>query len=179
MRIPPLAASAGVWLLWLASVPASHAQLRRSDIQVGGHYGFNFSNGEVEDARLGLQALVPVLGPLELGATGSRYINFIDDPSGRLSGSAWQAHFMARIRPAGRGSFASLGYGAIMINASVRDNVQGIELSDTEWFDAIVIGLELPLSIVRPFGELYLIDILKRQGAVGGNALFGLNVRLP
>jgi hypothetical protein len=162
----------------LTVLRAAEGQVRLADIEAGVHFGFNFSNGEIEDERLGLGAIVPVLGPIELTATFSYRYNFLNDPSMESSGSAWQSYFTARVRPFGRGSFAALGYGLTVSHISVSHPTQGTR-SNTEVTDVIVIGLELPLWWIRPFGELYLIDILDRESAVGGNALFGLNFTLP
>jgi hypothetical protein len=45
----------------LTVLRAAEGQVRLADIEAGVHFGFNFSNGEIEDERLGLGAIVPVL----------------------------------------------------------------------------------------------------------------------
>lgn len=171
-------ATAALLVCSLAAPPAAHGQVRLADIEAGLHFGFNFSDGEIDDERLGLGVVVPVLGPIELAAAFSYFYNYLNEPASQYTGSAWQGYFTARIRPFGRGSFAALGYGVTVLHASAT-HVSGASASDTEVTDVIVIGLELPLWWVRPFGELYLIDILDREAAVGGNALFGLSFMLP
>jgi len=42
-----------------------------------------------------------------------------------------------------------------------------------------VLGLEAPTPYVRPFADVYLIDILDRESAVGVNLLMGIQIRLP
>ena len=64
-------------------------------------------------------------------------------------------------------------------HASLSDRSSGRSLSDTDFTELVVVALELPVWSIRPMGELYLISILDREGAVGAHALFGVNVVLP
>ena len=54
-----------------------------------------------------------------------------------------------------------------------------LDASGSNFTDAIVLGLEAPTPYVRPFADLYLVDILDRESAVGVNLLMGVQVRLP
>ena len=169
-------------------VTPARAQVEISQVEIGAHFGFNFSNGEIEHERVGLQTIVPILGPVELAPVFSYiynfnfidYIyNFFDDPTGRFTGSAWEGYLTARVRPFGRGSFWALGYGFTVAHASLSDRSSGRSWSDTEFTDLVVVALELPDWSIRPMVELYLISILDREGGVGAHALFGVNVVLP
>ena len=166
-------------LYLLLNVTAAQAQFQISDVEIGAHFGFNFSEGAIEDQRVGLQAIVPVLGSIELAPVFSSIYDFIDDPTGQITGSAWEGYFTARVRPFGRGSFWALGFGFTVWHASATDQVSGETASGTEFTDAFVLALELPIWSIRPMGELYVINALERDGQIGAHALFGVNIVLP
>ena len=144
--------------------------------RVGAHYGVNLSNGHWEDERLGLQASVHIAGPLE---TAGAFSLFTDWPGASgFTGSAWQAYWTVRARPRGPWSFASAGYGFVLIHSSLRNASLRLDTSGSTFTDAIVLGLEAPTPYVRPFVDLYLIDILDRESAVGVNLLMGFQVHV-
>lgn len=169
------AAALGVVLL---SHPAPvAAQLEVSDVAVGAHWGFDFSDGAVEDERLGVGVTVPFYGPVEAVAEFSWIYDFLDAPD-PIDIFAWEAYATVRVRPFGRGTFLALGYGLTYARVSISESITGMSESNSDWTDVGVIAVEWPRGRIRPFGELYLIDLLERQAAVGGHALFGINVVL-
>src|SRR2546430_8259610 len=145
--------------------------------RVGAHYGVNLSNGHWEDERLGAQASVHVIGALETAAALSVFTNWPGAPG--FTGSAWQAYWTMRVRPRGSWSFASVGYGFVLIHSSLRNASLQVDMSGSNVTDAVVLGLEAPTPHARPFADLYLIDILDRESAVGVNLLMGVQIRLP
>ena len=145
--------------------------------RVGAHYGVNLSDGHWEDERLGAQASVHVIGALETAAALSVFTNWPGAPG--FTGSAWQAYWTMRVRPRGSWSFASVGYGFVLIHSSLRNASLQVDMSGSNVTDAVVLGLEAPTPHVRPFADLYLIDILDRESAVGVNLLMGVQIRLP
>src|SRR2546423_1861920 len=141
------------------------------------HYGLNLSDGHWEDERLGAQASVHVIGPLETAAALSVFTNWPGAPG--FTGSAWQAYWTMRVRPRGSWSFASVGYGFVLIHSSLRNASLQLDTSGSNFTDAVVLGLEAPTPHIRPFADLYLIDILDRESAVGVNLLMGVQIGLP
>jgi hypothetical protein len=141
---------------------------------VGAHYGVNLSDGHWEDERLGAQGALRVIRPVEIAGGISVFTDWPGVTG--FSGTAWQAYGTLRARPGGRWAFVSAGYGFVLLHGSVQEGNETV--SDSEFTDAIVLGLEAPLPYVRPFGDLYLIDILDRESAVGVNLLLGLQVPL-
>lgn len=95
----------------------------------------------------------------------------------RFGGNAWQSYFTARVRPLGAGSFLTLGYGVTVARVSVHDRLLDQRAAVTDATDVRLIGLELPVWQVRPFAELYLVDLLERTASVGGNLLLGVSYR--
>lgn len=168
--------SAGVVLLALLLVGRIGEAQTRPPFQAGVHGGFDFSDGEVDNERIGLQASVPVVWLLTANPVFSYLYNFPDDPSGTFEGSAWQGYLTARVHPY---SFLALGYGITVVHASITIPELGISDSDTDATDVGVIALTLPKGRIRPFVEVYLIDLLERRATVGGHLLFGVNLRIP
>jgi len=163
--------------LLLGLVPMVACTAAAQTARVGAHYGVNLSDGHWEDERLGAQASVHIIGPVE---TAGAFSVFTDWPGATgFTGSAWQAYWTMRVRPRGPSSFASVGYGFILIRSSLRNASLELDTSGSTFTDAIVLGLEAPTPYVRPFADLYLIDILDRESAVGVNLLMGVQIRLP
>jgi hypothetical protein len=145
--------------------------------RVGVHYGVNLSDGHWDDERLGAQASVHIIGPLETAGAFSVFTDWPGTPGS--TGSAWQAYWTMRVRPRGPWSIASAGYGFILLHSSLRNATLQLDVSGSHFTDAIVLGLEGPTPYVRPFADLYLVDILDRESAVGVNLLMGIQIRLP
>jgi hypothetical protein len=148
-------------------------------VSLGIHGGFNFSDGAVEDERIGIQGSVPVIWRLSLNPAFGYFYNFPGDPSGFLEGSAWEAYLTARVHPFGTNSWLGLGYGLTFAHASVEAADGAFSDSDSDATDVGVVSVTLPKGRVRPFAEVYFIDLLERSSAVGGHLLFGLNYYLP
>jgi hypothetical protein len=157
-------------LAFVFAVRGASAQAAR----VGAHYGADLSNGHWEDERLGAQAAARVTGPLEVAGAFSIFTNWPGVTG--VSGTAWQGYATLRARPGGKWAFVSAGYGVVLLHASLQQGT--VTASESRFTDTIVLGLEAPLPYVRPFGDLYLISILDREGAVGVNVLFGLQLPL-
>ncbi|MEN8143918.1 MAG: hypothetical protein ABFS14_03110 [Gemmatimonadota bacterium] len=174
-RKTTFAVAAMAALLALPLVPtAANAQGRLLGVSVGAHYGFEFSNDDIDQERIGVQAVLPVVGLFEFTPAIGYFTNF-PDISG-FSGNAWQVFLAARVRPPGPASFLSVGYGVTALRVSAEEDATGVSDSDTEWTDVGVIGVEFPGGLLRPFADVYLVDILDRESSVGGVLLVGLNI---
>jgi len=145
---------------------------------VGVHGGFDFSDGNVDNKRFGVQGSIPIVWLLTADPVFSYLYSFPDDPTGVFGGSAWETYFTVRVHPFGYDSFLSLGYGFTVVHASLHTKDHTFSDSDTDGTDVGVIGLTYPKGWVRPFAEMYLVDLLERQSAVGGHLLFGVNLRV-
>jgi hypothetical protein len=165
-------------LLTLLPPPRVAAQLR-PPYQVGVHAGFDFTNGGTDNRRIGVQGSIPLRWLLTLDPAFSYLYDFPDDPTGTVDGSAWQGYLTVRVHPFGPESFLSLGYGLTVVHASVHATDGSFSGSDTDATDVAVLGVTLPKGRVRPFAEVYALDLLERRSAVGGHLLAGVNVRLP
>lgn len=120
-------------LALLLTVPTVGAQTRPS-FQAGAHGGFDFTEGEVDNERLGVQASVPVGWLLTLDPVFSYLYNFPGDPTDTFEGSAWQGYLTLRVHP---WSFLALGYGMTVIHASLSS--AEFDFSDSET-DATDVG---------------------------------------
>jgi hypothetical protein len=153
------------------------AQVTPTEITAGLHYGFDFTEGYVDDERVGVQAYVGIVDILGIAGTLSHIPDFYDI-DGVFSGSAWESFLTVRVRPWGPGTAVAFGYGAALARTSVRDLRSDDTALEVDRTDVGVIALEIPLERLRPFGELYLLNLLNRRGQVVGNAHFGLSLRL-
>jgi hypothetical protein len=163
-------------LVGLLRPAASAAQTRPASL-IGVHAGFDFTNGGTENRRVGVQGSIPLRWRLTVDPTLSYLYEFPNDPTGTLHGSAWQIYLTVRVHPFSS-DFLSLGYGLTLAHASVHATDDSFSGSDTDATDVGVLSLTLPTGRVRPFAELYAIDLLERRSAVGGHLLAGLNLRL-
>lgn len=148
--------------------------------RLGAHYGVNLTEGHWQQERLGVQGEVRVLGPLVVSGAVSRFLDYPGVTG--LTGSAWQTHANIRLRAPGKWGFASVGYGFVVVRESVEGVLQSgttVTLSDSEFADTAVLGLETPTRYVRAFADLYLIYLFDRTGAVAVNLLMGLQVPMP
>ena len=124
----------------------------RTPFQAGLHRGFNVSDGEVDDERIGLQASVPLVWRLTINPVYSYLYNFPGDPTGFLEGSGWQGYLTLRVHPFGNNPFLALGYGITLAHLSVRIPDLGVSDSDTDATDVGVIAVtpsERPDSSLR------------------------------
>jgi len=168
----------GTLLVLALIVPTRHAVAQTGAI--GTHYGVNLTEGHWEQEHLGVHGEVRAVGPLVVSAAISKLIDWPAVTG--LTGSAWQVHANVRLRPPGTWSFASVGYGFVVVRSSVQGTVQPgttVTVSDSEFADTAVLGLQAPLQYVRPFVDLYLIYLLDRTGQVGVNLLMGLQLPIP
>lgn len=172
-RTLPLAVLAAL-LVPLVSPSNADAQVRLLGISVGAHFGFEFSDDDIDRERVGVQAVIPVFGALEF-TPAIGYLTKFPDVSG-LSGNAWQVFLTARVRPPGPASFLSIGYGMTTLRFSAEEQATGISDSTTEWSDVGVIGIEFPGGLLRPFADVYLVDILDHESSVGSVLLLGFNL---
>ena len=156
------------------------AQVRLADTEVGIYFGFRFTEGFIDQERLGGQVVVPFFGPVEFVGSFGVFTNFPGAEGGaeEFSGTAWEAFLTVGARPLGRHSALILGYGLVIAHSSIDSTGFGVGGSSTETSDAGLIGVEVPLKRVRPFSYLYLVNLLNRGSAVGGFWLLGLNVVL-
>src|SRR5256885_10514924 len=104
--------------LRLGLVPLVACAAVAQTARVGAHYGVNLSDGHWEDERLGAQASVHVIGPLETAGALSIFTNWPGATG--FTGSAWQAYWTRRGWARGSGSFASVGYWVVLIHNNLR-----------------------------------------------------------
>src|SRR5437899_9638186 len=128
--------------------------------RVGAHYGVNLSNGHWEDERLGAQASVHVIGPLETAGALSIFTNWPGATG--FTGSAWQAYWTMRVRPRGSVSFASVDYGFVLIHSSLRNTSLQLDTSGSNFTDAIVDRKSTRLNSSH-LGISYAVFCLKKK----------------
>src|SRR2546428_8184404 len=132
--------------LLLGLVPPLVCTAAAQTARVGAHYGVNLSDGHWEDERLGAQASVHIVGPLE---TAGAFSVLTGGPGATgFTGSAWQPYWTMRVRPRGLLSFASVGYGFVLLHSSLRNASLRLDTAGSDFTDAIVLGLVPPTPTV-------------------------------
>src|SRR5947199_8195385 len=89
--------------LLLGLVPLVACAAVAQTARVGAHYGVNLSDGHWEDERLGAQASVHIIGPLETAGALSVFTNWPGVTG--FTGSAWPAYWPVHFTPHGSGPF--------------------------------------------------------------------------
>src|SRR5437899_6741773 len=146
--------------LLLGLVPLVACAAVAQTARVGAHYGVNLSDGHWEDERLGAQASVHIIGPLETAGALSVFTNWPGATG--FTGSAWQAYWTVRVRPRGSVSFASVGYGFILIHSSLRNTSLQLDTSGSNFTDAIVDRKSTRLNSSH-LGISYAVFCLKKK----------------
>jgi hypothetical protein len=163
----------GLLLIVFFSPVSALAQWSPVGTAVGAHIGFSVggdADGLIEE-RLGIQVLIPVTGPVEFGISVARFFKFPDVAEPGVTGSGGRMFVIGRIRPLGRSSVLSIG-GGFTLGRFRREDSGTDVISWWESAAAAMLGVEAPMSRLRPFAELYVI------APGGASVLLGLNVRL-
>jgi hypothetical protein len=167
-------------MLTLVLALALPAVGRAQTVRFGAHYGVNLTEGSHwEQERVGFQGEVRVLGPLVVSGAFSRFFHFPGMTG--WTGSAWQGHANLRLRPRGKWTFWSLGYGFLVLHQRLQSPRPGMvnNVTNTGFAHTGVFGLEAPTPYIRPFADLYLTYFRVRSGQAEFNLLMGLQLPMP
>lgn len=160
-----------LFLVVAALSPASAvSQWSASGAQVGIHFGFSAGgdhDGLVEE-RVGIQAVLPLVGPLEVAASAAKFFSFPEGVGSSVEGWGWRMFLIGRVRPLGRDSFLTVGAGLTTARLH-REDAGSDPITWWETGGTAMLGAEAPFRRLRPFVELYLFG--------GASALAGLSVR--
>ena len=81
-----------------------------------------------------------------------------------------------RVRPFSRGWLPVVGYGLTAHYARADNAGRDLSVSNLDLTDTAVLAFAGPRWRIRPYAELYLVNILRRAGQIGGHLFFGLSV---
>jgi hypothetical protein len=150
-------------------------QATASGPEMGAHFGLSIGgdNDGLLEERVGMQILVPLVGPVAVAASVARFFRFPEVADAAVTGSGWRTIVTGRFQPLGRGSFLSFGAG---LTAARFHREDPVDQAITWWETAatVMVGLEAPFRRLRPFAELY---VFGRGDAFGASTLLGLNIR--
>ncbi len=165
------------WVLILiigaCSTGVLSGQQSTAGLEVGPHFGFSFGGDSDEpiEERLGIQVLIPIAGPVSIGASLARFFTFPDVSDPAVTGSAWRTIVTVRVTPFGPASVASVGLGF----TTARFHREDPGMPALTWWDtlgAAVVRVHAPFRRVRPFAELYVFG----PDTYALSVLLGINV---
>ena len=145
-------------------------------LRVGIRGGVEIHRGGWGPEHVGLQAWIPLRDRLVVVPALDLLHEFPDDPLGAWSGRAWRAYFTIRGRPFGRGWLPDVGYGLTVSYAQADNAGRSLKVSNLDLTDTAVFAFPGPRWRIRPYGEIHLVNILRRAGEVGGHLFVGLSV---
>lgn len=170
-----IAALGIAWAVGVVPLPA-YAQAGFSFASAGVHAGAIVDREGIAETLVGAQVRFDVTRLMSVVSAVSWRPGFPDDPTGRLTGTAWQGYATARIQPFGARTAIALGYGVAITYATARDPVRDLRVSQTDLADVGVLSLGLMLGRLHPFVELYVLDLIASPGTAGTHLVAGVSL---
>ncbi len=163
-----------VLCLAVAAAPAA-AQDAPESLALGVRGGIEVHRGGAGEKHVGVQAWIPLRDRLEVVPALDFLYEFPDDPLDAWSGQAWQTYVTLRVRPFNRGWLPAIGYGLNARYAQANNAGRSLSVSSLDVTDTVVFAFAGPRWRIRPFAEVYAVNVLRRAGQVGVHVFFGLS----
>ncbi len=171
MRLPfgagilnALPLSVGLALSLAVAATDVGAQSGERPLEIGLRGGVEVHRGGLGHEHLGLSAWIPVRDAFHVVPALDLLGDFPADPLGAWTGKAWYGYLTLRTRPFGRGWLPVVGYGLAARYARADNPGRSLSQSSLELTDTIVFSASGPRWPVRPFADVYLVNILNRSG---------------
>ena len=160
--------------LTVAAAPAA-AQDAPESLALGVRGGIEFHRGGAGEKHVGVQAWIPLRDRVDVIPAVDFLYEFPDDPLGAWSGQAWQTYVTLRVRPFDRGWLPAVGYGLNARYAQADNAERSLSVSNLDVTDTAVFAFAGPRWRIRPFAEVYAVNVLRRAGQVGVHVFLGLS----
>ncbi len=164
-----------VVLCLAAAVAPAAAQNAPGSLALGVRGGIEIHRGELGEEHVGVQAWIPLRDRLDVVPALDFLYQFPDDPLGAWSGQAWQTYVTLRVRPFDRGWLPAVGYGLNARYAQADNAGRSLSVSSLDVTDTVVFAFAGPRWRIRPFAEVYAVNVLRRAGQVGVHVFFGFS----
>ena len=162
-----------VLCLAVAAAPAA-AQDAPESLALGVRGGIEFHRGGPGEKHVGVQAWIPLRDRLEVVPALDFLYEFPDDPLDAWNGQAWQTYVTLRVRPFNRGWLPAIGYGLNARYARADNAERSLSVSSLDVTDTMVFAFG-PRWRIRPFADVYVVNVLRRAGQAGVHVFFGLS----
>ena len=86
-----------------------------------------------------------------------------------------QTYVTLRVRPFNQNWLPAVGYGLNARYAKADNARRSLSLSSLDVTDTLVFAFAGPRWRIRPYAELYVVNVLRRAGQPGGHVFFGLS----
>ena len=163
-----------VLCLAAAVVPAS-AQDATGSIALGVRGGVEFHRGGQGEKHVGVQAWIPLRDRLAVVPALDFLVPFPDDPLGAWSGQAWQTDVTLRVRLFNQGWLPAVGYGLNARYAQADNAGRSLSVSNLDVTDTVVFAFAGPRWRIRPYADVYVVNVLRHAGEAGVHVFLGLS----
>ncbi len=163
-----------VLCLAAAAAPAA-AQDPAGSLALGVRGGIEIHRGEAGEKHVGVQAWIPLRDRLDVVPALDLLYQFPGDPLGAWSGRAWQTYVTLRVRPFNQGWLPTVGYGLNARYAQANNAGRSLSVSSLDVTDTVVFAFAGPRWRIRPFAEVYVLNVLRRADHAGVHVFLGLS----
>ncbi len=163
-----------VLCLAAAVVPATAQDATRT-VALGARGGIEFHRGGAGLKHVGVQAWIPLRDRLDVVPALDFLVPFPDDPLGAWSGQAWQTDVTLRVRLFNQRWLPAVGYGLNARYAQADNAGRSLSVSNLDVTDTVVFAFAGPRWRVRPYADVYVVNVLRRAGEAGVQVFLGFS----
>ncbi len=164
-----------VLCLAAAAAPVA-AQAEPGSIAVGVRGGVEVHRGGWGQQHVGLQVWIPLTDRFNVVPALDLLHEFPDDPLGAWSGRAWRGYLTLQGRPFGPGWLPAVGYGLAAYYGQADNAGRSLNVSTLDLTDTVVFAFDGPRWRVRPYADVYVVNVLVRRGQPGVHVFFGVKI---
>ena len=150
------------------------AQAGPRPIAVGVRGGVEIHRGGWGPEHVGLQVWIPLGDRFSVVPALDLLHEFPEDPLGAWSGRAFRGYVALQGRPSSSSWLPDVGYGLTAYYARADNTGRSLTVSTLDLTDAVVFAFEGPRWRVRPYADVYVVNILRHRGQPGGHVFLGL-----
>lgn len=166
-----------VAMLFLTCAGPAIGQGFLSGVDVGSHFGFDASNADIENKRVGFRCTAR-LDALPIGIQGAVSWYVPRDPVRGGSIGGFQHWVTAVVFPASRWWYLGGGITRLGYQTDVPEGSRDFILEDPETATMTQTGVTLPLGRVSLFGELQILNTFTPDKGVGALFFAGVSLSL-
>ena len=144
-------------------------------VALGVRGGVEFHRGGVGLKHVGVQAWIPLRDRLAVVPALDFLYPFPDDPLGAWSGQAWQTDVTLRVRLFNQGWLPAVGCGLNARYAQADNAGRSLSVSNLDVTDTVVFAFAGPRWRIRPYADVYVVNVLRRAGQAGVHVFLGLS----
>ena len=166
-------------ILCLAAAAAPFAaEAEQGEIAVGVRGGVEVHRGGLGQQHVGVQVWIPLGDRFHVVPALDLLHEFPDDPLGAWSGRAWRGYLTLQGHPFGPAWLPAVGYGLAAYYAQADNAGRSLSVSTLDLTDTVVFAFDGSRWRVRPYADVYVVNILRHIGQPGVHVFFGIKIAL-